>query len=60
MKQLVSLTLEILKSLHPRADLNAADEGFAATCNDNEASKLVEDSAVIVERIIDMLLVDMS
>jgi hypothetical protein len=58
MKQLASLTLRILKSLHPRANLEAAGEGFTATCNDEEALKLVEDSAVTVEHIIDMLPVD--
>jgi hypothetical protein len=30
-----------------------------ATCSDDEALKLVEDSAVMVEHIIDMLPVDM-
>jgi hypothetical protein len=60
MKQLASLTLRILKSLNPRADLDAAGEGFAATCSDDEALKLVEDLAVTVGHIVDMLLVDMS
>jgi hypothetical protein len=35
-------------------------EGFVATCTDEEASKLIEDSTVIVEHIINMLPVDMS
>jgi hypothetical protein len=60
MKQLASLTLRILKSLNPRADLDAAGEGFTATCSDDEALKLVEDPAVRVGHIVDMLLVDMS
>jgi hypothetical protein len=60
MKQLTSLTLVILKSLYPRADLDAADEGFAATCSDEEALKLIEDSVVTVGHIVDMLIVDMS
>jgi hypothetical protein len=60
MKQSASLTLGILKSLYPRADLDAAGEGFAATCSDDEALKLVDDSAVTAEHIVDMLLVDMS
>jgi hypothetical protein len=46
MRQSVSLTLRILKSLYPRAELDAAGEGFAMTCSDEEALKLVEDSAV--------------
>jgi hypothetical protein len=45
-RQLRSLTLGILKSLYPRADLDAAGEGFVATCSDEEALKIVEDSAV--------------
>jgi hypothetical protein len=56
----MSLTLGIWKSLYPRADLDVAGEGFATIYTDEEASKLVEDSAVTVERIIDMLSVDMS
>jgi hypothetical protein len=60
MKQSVSLTLENLKSLYPRPNLDAAGEGSAATCTDEEASKLVEDSVVIAEHIVDILLVDMS
>jgi hypothetical protein len=43
MLQSVSLTLGILKSLYPRTDLDVAGEGFAATCNDEEALKLVKD-----------------
>jgi hypothetical protein len=37
-----------------------AGEGFAATCSDEEALKLVEDSAVTASLIVDMLGVDMS
>jgi hypothetical protein len=48
MRQLASLTLVILKSLYPRADLDAAGEGFVLTCSDEEALKLIEDSAVMV------------
>jgi hypothetical protein len=47
MRQSASLTLGILKSLYPRADLDAVGKGFAATCSDEEALKLVEDSAKI-------------
>jgi hypothetical protein len=47
MSQSVSLTLGILKSLYPRADLDATGEGFAMTCSNEEAVKLVEDYAVM-------------
>jgi hypothetical protein len=47
MRQLASLTLVILKSLYPRADLDVAGEGFVLTCSDEEALKLIEDSAVM-------------
>jgi hypothetical protein len=60
MRQLVSLTLRILKSLYPRADLDAAGKGFVVTCSDKEALKPVKDSAVMVGHVIDMLGVDMS
>jgi hypothetical protein len=56
----MSLTLGILKSLYPWADLDAAGEGFTVTCTDEEALKLVKDSAVIARQVIDMLGVDMS
>jgi hypothetical protein len=48
MRQSSSLTLGILKSLYPQANLDAVSEGFAATCSDEEALKLVEDSAKAV------------
>jgi hypothetical protein len=60
MRQSMSLTLCILKSLYPWADLDAAGEGFAVTCSDEEALKLVEDSAKKAEQVVDMLGVDMS
>jgi hypothetical protein len=60
MRQSVSLTLGILMSLYPRADLDTVGEGFTMTCSDEEAVKLVEDSAVVAGQIVDMLGVDMS
>jgi hypothetical protein len=60
MKQLASLTLSISMSLYPRANLDVAGEGFVATCSDDEALKLIEDSAMMVGHIVDMLPVDMS
>jgi hypothetical protein len=56
----VILTLRILKSLYPRADLDAMGEGFMVTYSNKEALKLVEDSAVMAGQVIDMLGVDMS
>jgi hypothetical protein len=60
MKQAASLTLRILMSLSPRADLDAVGNGFAATCISKEALKLVEDSALMADHIIDMVRIDMS
>jgi hypothetical protein len=60
MRQSTSLTLGILKSLYPRADLDSIGEGFAVTCSDKEVLRLVEDSAVMAGEVADMLGVDMS
>jgi hypothetical protein len=60
LKQSACLTLSILKSLYPRANLDVAGEGFATTCSDKEALKVIEDSAMTAGHIIDMLGVDMS
>jgi hypothetical protein len=60
MRQLVSLTLGILKSLYPWADLDTMGEGFAVTCSNEETLKLVEDSANTAGQVVDMLGVDMS
>jgi hypothetical protein len=57
MKQAVSLTLGILKSLYPRVDLDVAGDGFAATYTDEEGLKLVKDSTLTVDRIVKMVLV---
>jgi hypothetical protein len=59
-KQSVSLTLDILMSLYPWADLDAAGEGFVAICSDEEALKLIEDSSMMAGHVVDMLGVDMS
>jgi hypothetical protein len=40
--------------------LDAAGEGFVVTYSDEEALKLIEDSAVMVGHIVDMLPVDIS
>jgi hypothetical protein len=60
MRQLVSLTLGILRSLYPRANLDMVVECFAVTCGDEEALKLVGDSIVMAGQVVDMLGVDMS
>jgi hypothetical protein len=59
MRQAVSLTLKILKFLYPRANLDVVSEGFAATCNDVDALKLMDDSAMTIDHILDMVPVDM-
>jgi hypothetical protein len=46
--------------VYPRADLDMVGEGFMVTCSDEEALKLIEDSAMTAGQIIDMLGVDMS
>jgi hypothetical protein len=48
MRQSVTLTLGILKSLYPRANLDATGKGFVMACIEDEASKLVENSDVTV------------
>jgi hypothetical protein len=60
MKQAVSLTLSILKSLYPRADLDVAGDGFVMTYTGEESLKLMKDSAFTADRIIDMVHIDMS
>jgi hypothetical protein len=56
----MSLTLRILKTLYPRADLDATGDGFAMACTSEETLKLVEDSALTADRIVDMVQIDMS
>jgi hypothetical protein len=60
MRQSASLTLRILMSLYPRADLDMVGEGFTMMCSNEEALKLVEDSIVIAGHVVDMLRVDVS
>jgi hypothetical protein len=55
MKHAVSLTLGILKSLYPRADLGVVGDGFAATYTHEEGLKLTEDSALMANRIVEMV-----
>jgi hypothetical protein len=60
MRQSASLTLRILKSVYPRANLDVVGKGFMVTCSDKEALKLIEDSAVTTRHIVGMLGIDMS
>jgi hypothetical protein len=60
MRNVVSLTLGILKSLYPQANLDDAGEGFTAACTKDKANKLVDDSAVTMSQIVEMPPVDMS
>jgi hypothetical protein len=55
MKQSTSLTHRILKLLYPQADLDVAGEGFAMTCTEEEANKLIEDSAVTTDQVMELL-----
>ena len=50
-----SLTLGILKSLYPRANLDVAGEGFAKDCEPAQASQLVKDSIAAATEIIEMI-----
>jgi hypothetical protein len=59
MRKVLSLTLRILKSLYHRADLGTMGEGLTTTYTEDEANKLVEDSAVMVSRVMEMLPIDM-
>jgi hypothetical protein len=60
MRLSASLTLRILRSLYPGANLDVAGVGFTMTCSDGEALMLVEDSDVMMGHIVDMLGIDMS
>ena len=50
-----SLTLGILKSLYPRANLDIAGEGFAKNCEPMQASQLVKDSVAAATEFIEMI-----
>jgi hypothetical protein len=60
MRKASNLTLRILMSLYPKADLGAAGEGFAATCMEDEATDLVQGFLEIATQIIEMIPIDMS
>jgi hypothetical protein len=60
MRQSVSLTSGTLKSLYPWANLDTVGDGFAVTYSDEEALKLVKDSAKTAGKVVDMLQVNMS
>jgi hypothetical protein len=60
MKQSTRLTLGILKTLYPEADFDAAGEGFAMACTNEDARKLMEYSTLTAGRILEMLPLDMS
>jgi hypothetical protein len=45
---------------HRRANLDTMGEGFTATCIEDEANKLMEDSTVTTDQIMEMLPIDMS
>jgi hypothetical protein len=55
-----SLTLRILKSLYQKADLGATDEGFVATCSEEESVNLVQSFLETTTLVIEMIPVNMS
>jgi DNA helicase IV len=59
MRKASSLTLGVLKSLYPRANLDAVGEAFVATYTKDEANKLMEDSAVMASEVMEMLPIEM-
>jgi hypothetical protein len=60
MKQSTSFTLRILRSLYSQANMDVVGEGFTVTFTDKEALKLMEDSTILVDWIVEMILVDKS
>jgi hypothetical protein len=60
MRKASSLTLGILKSLYPKADLDATDEGFTATSSEGEATNLVQSFIETATRVTEMIPIDMS
>jgi hypothetical protein len=55
MRKASSLTLEILKSLYPKAYLGAISEGFTTMCTENEANDLVQGFLEIATQIVEMI-----
>jgi hypothetical protein len=51
MRQSVSLTVRILRSLYPWVDLDAVGEDFMVTCSNEEDLKLIEDSTVTMGQV---------
>jgi hypothetical protein len=60
MRKASRLTLGILKSLYPKADLDVAGEGFTATCSKDEVADLVQSFMESATRVIEMIPIDMS
>jgi hypothetical protein len=59
MKQAASLTLSVLKSHYPQAVLDTTGDGFAVSCTEEDDLKLMEDSALEADHIVDMVPVHM-
>jgi hypothetical protein len=55
MQKASSLTLGILKSLYPKADLGVAGEGFAATCTEEGATTLIKSFLEMATQIVEMV-----
>jgi hypothetical protein len=50
-----SLTLGVLKSLYPHANLDVVGEGFTKDCDQAQAAQLIKDSLQAAAQIIDMI-----
>jgi hypothetical protein len=60
MRKASSLTLGILKSFNPQANMVVAFEGVIVTCTEDDPNQLTEDSTVTVSRVLEMPHIDMS
>jgi hypothetical protein len=60
MRKASRLILWILRSLYPRAELDTAGEGFAASCTEEEVSDLGQSFVETMTQVIEMIPVEMS
>jgi hypothetical protein len=59
MRKTSNLTLGIFQSLYCQVNLDAAGEGFGATCTKEEAEKLVKNFIETATRVVEMISIDM-
>jgi hypothetical protein len=60
MRKASSQSLNVLKSLYPKADLDAMGECFIARCSEEEAKDLVQSFLENMTRVIEMIMIDIS